>query len=158
LADVTHEMRTLIRAGKLPYDLLDHHWFRGTTKEIGPHEILIGGGCDHFPLDSIKVFNEIPATIARKDYSRDRVSERFQRSKQRAIEKNEANIAAGKKGNEHLEGLTEDYGLEIEIDGIKCRLHDTWLDEGISHKTIIDAVLKPRSYANVKGEKNAYQK
>jgi hypothetical protein len=158
LADATHEMRTLIRAGKLPYDLLDHHWFRGTTKEIGPHEILIGGGCDHFPVDSIKVFDEIPATLAMKDYSRARVTERFQRSKQRAIAKDQAKINAGKKGNDHLEGLTEDYGLDIEIDGIKCRLHDTWLDEGIPHKKIIDAVLKPRSYTNVKGDKNTYQK
>ena len=48
--------------------------------------------------------------------------------------------------------------LRIEIDGIACRLHDSWLDEAIPHKKIIDAVLKPVGYANVKGEKNRYQK
>ena len=151
-------MRTLIREGKLPYDLLDHHWFRGTFTDIGPHGIMLGQGCDHFPVDSIKVFDAIPATLAKKDYSRARVTERFQRSKQRAIEKNQSRLAAEKKGKDHLEGLTEDYGLRIEIDGIACRLHDTWLDEAISHKKIIDAVLKPLGYTNVKGEKNRYQK
>jgi hypothetical protein len=57
-----------------------------------------------------------------------------------------------------LEGLTEDYGLRIQIDGILCRLHDTWLNEAIPHKKIIDAVLKPLGYANVRGEKSRYQK
>jgi hypothetical protein len=156
--DTQSYMRTLIREGKLPYDLLDHHWFRGTFRDIAPHEIMLGRGCDHFPIDSIKVFDAIPATLAKKDYSRVRVTERFQRSKQRAIEKNQARIAAGKKGNDHLEGLTEDYGLRIEIDGIACRLHDTWLDEAVPHKKIIDAMLKPLGYANIKGEKNRYQK
>ncbi len=57
-----------------------------------------------------------------------------------------------------MEGLTEDYGLRIEIDGIVCRLHDTWLDEAIPNKQIIDAVLNPLGYANVSGEKSRYQK
>lgn len=104
------------------------------------------------------MFDAIPATLAKKDYSRARVTERFQRSKQHALEKNQARVAAGKKGNDRLEGLTEDYGLRIEIDGIACRLHDSWLDEAIPHKKIIDAVLKPLGYANVKGQKNRYQK
>ena len=33
--------------------------------------------------------------------------------------------SSGKKGNDRLEGLTEDYGLRIEIDGIAYRLHDS---------------------------------
>jgi hypothetical protein len=143
--DMLNYMRTLIRAGKLPHDLLDHHWFRGPIRDIGPHEIMLGQGCDYFPVDSIKVFDAIPATLTKKDYSRARVTERFQRSKQNALEKDQARVAAGKKGNDRLEGLTEDYGLGIEIDGIACRLHDTWLDQAIRHKKIIDAVFAPRS-------------
>jgi hypothetical protein len=157
-ADTLDLMRTLVRENRLPHDLLDHHWFRGTVRNIGPHEIVLGQGCDYFPVDSIKVFDAIPATLAKKDYSRARVTERFQRSKQHALEKTQARVAAGKKGNDRLEGLTEDYGLRIEIDGIAYRLHDSWLDEAIPHKKIIDAVLKPLGYANVKGEKNRYQK
>jgi hypothetical protein len=156
--DMLNCMRTLIREGKLPHDLLDHHWFRGTVKDIGPHEIMLGQGCDYFPVDSIKVFDVIPATLIKKDYSRARVTERFQRSKQNAREKNQARVAAGKKGNDRLEDLTEDCGLSIEIDGIACRLHDTWLDQAIRHKKNIDAVLKPLGYVNAKGEKSRYQK
>jgi hypothetical protein len=156
--DMLDYMRTLVREGKLPYDLLDHHSFRGTVRDIGPHEIMLGQGCDYFPVDSIKVFDAIPATLTKKDYSRARVTEGFQRSKQHALEKNNARVAAGKTGNYRLEGLTEDYGLRIQIDGIACRLHDTWLDQAICHKKIIDTVLKPLGYANVKGAKNRYQK
>jgi len=156
--DMLDYMRRLVREGKLPYDLLDHHWFRGTVRDIGPHEIMLGQGYDYFPVDSIKVFDAIPATLTKKDYSRARVTERFQRSKQHALEKSNARVAAGKTGNYHLEGLTEDCGLRIQIDGIACRLHDTWLDQAIRHKKIIDTVLKPLGYANVKGEKNRYQR
>jgi hypothetical protein len=29
----------------------------------------IGQGCDYFPVDFIKVFDAMPATLAKKDYS-----------------------------------------------------------------------------------------
>jgi PHB/PHA accumulation regulator DNA-binding domain len=76
--DMAHYMRMIIREGKVPYDLLDHQWFRGPIKEIGPHEIMLGGGCDYFPIDDIKVLNELPPTLAKKDYDVRRVEERFQ--------------------------------------------------------------------------------
>jgi hypothetical protein len=97
--DLTRDvlMRINLQADTLPHDLLDQNWFRGTVRNIGPHEIVLGQGCDYFPVDSIKVFDAIPATSAKKDYSSARVTERFQRSKQHALEKNQARVAAGKR-------------------------------------------------------------
>jgi len=155
--DMTHYMRMLIREGKLPYDLLDHHWFRGTIKDIGPHEILLGEGCDYFPVDDIKVLNELPPTLAKKDYDVRRVEERFQQLRKLMHEKNQAEIAAGKPGMDVEDILKKRPGYPSQIDGITCYLMGTWLEK-FNHKKIIDAVLKPLGYAKSKGEKDRYQK
>ena len=155
---MTHYIRTLIREGKLPYDLLDHHWFRGPIKEIGPHEITLLGGCDYFPVDDIKVLNELPATLARKDYDVKRVDERFQQFKESLQEKHQAQIAAGKPAINVEEILKNRPGSPIQIDGITCYIMGTWLEK-MNHKKIIDGVLKPLGYARPKGEKgDRYQK
>jgi hypothetical protein len=154
---MTRYMRTLIREGGLPYDLLDHHWFRGTIKEIGPHEVLLSGAGDYFPVDGIKVLNELPPTLAKKDYDVTRVEQRFHQLRESMYEKHEANIAAGKPGLDVEEILSNRPGVPCEIDGITCYLMGTWLEK-FNHKKIIDAVMKSLGYAKSKGEKNRYQK
>ena len=154
---MTHYMRMLIREGELPHDLLDHHWFRGTIKELGPHEILLSGGCDYFPVDDIKVLNELPPTLAKKDYDVRRVEQRFQQLSTLMREKNQAAIAAGKPGMDIEDILKNRPGYPGQIDGITCYLMGTWLEK-FNHKKIIDAVLKPLGYAKSKGEKDRYQK
>ena len=96
--DMMHYMRMLIREGTLPYDLLDHHWFRGTIKEIGPHELLLDGGCEYFPVDDIKVLTELPPTLAKKAYDIRRVDERYQQFRKSMHETNQAKLAARKPG------------------------------------------------------------
>jgi hypothetical protein len=150
--DMAHSMRTLIREGTLPHDLLDHHWFRGPIKEIGPHEIILPGGCDYFPVDDIKVVNELPPTLARKDYDVSRVEARFQLFNESLHEKNQAQIAAGKPGIDVENILKNRPGSPSQIDDITCYVMGTWLEK-MNHKKIIDAVLKPLGYARPKGEK-----
>ena len=157
LEDIRLHMRMLIREGKVPYDLLDHHWFRGTIKDIGPHEILLSGGCDYFPVDDIRVLNELPPTLAKKDYDVRRVEQRFQRLRTSMHEKNQAAIAAGKPGMDIEDILKNRPGYPSQIDGITCYLMGTWLEK-FNQKKIIDAVLKPLGYAKSKGEKDRYQK
>jgi hypothetical protein len=155
--DMEHFMRMLIREGNLPYDLLDHHWFRGTMKEIASHEIIISGGCDYFPVDDIKVLNELPRALAKKDYDVTRVEERYQQLRRALYKNNQVAIAAGKPGMDVEDILKNRPGSPCQIDGITCYIMGTWLEK-FSHKKIIDAVLKPLGYGTVKGEKDSYQK
>ena len=155
--DTTHYMRMLIREGKLPHDLLAYHWFRGTIKELGPHEILLPGGCDYFPVDDIKVLTELPPSLAKKAYDVRRVEERFQQFRESMHAKNQAIIAAGNPGMDVEDILKNRPGYPGQIDGITCYLMGTWLEK-INHKTVVDAVLKPLGYAKSKGEKYRYQK
>jgi hypothetical protein len=156
--EMAHIMRTLIREGKMPHDLLDHHWFRGTIQHIGPHELRLSGGTDYFPVDAIAIPNEMPATLAKKDYRPQRVADLFERWKEKQREKNQARIAVGKKASD-VEALTMDStGLPQQIDGITCHLLPCWLEEGFNRSQLLDAVLKTLGYAKVKGEKDSYQK
>ena len=155
--EMAHYMRMLIREGKLPYDLLDHHWFRGTIKDIGPHEILVIGGCDYFPVDDIRVLNELPGALAKKDYDASRVEERLEQLAKSMHEKNRAAVAAGKPGVDVQEILKNGPGYPCQIDGITCYLMGTWLEK-FNHKKIIDAVLKPLGYTKSRGEKDRYRK
>jgi hypothetical protein len=156
--EMEHTMRTLIREGKLPHDLLDHHWFRGNIQHIAPHEIRLTGGTDYFPLDAIVVPDEMPATLTKKDYSPQRVADLFERWKAKEREKNRARIAAGKKASDVEALTTASTGLPQQIDGITCHLLPCWLEEGFNRSRVIDAVLKPLGYAKMKGEKDSYQK
>jgi hypothetical protein len=156
--DMAAAMRTLIREGRLPQDLLDHHWFRGRIEQTGPHEVLVSSGTDYFPVDALATPESVPETLAKKDYSSARVAELYERWNQHLQEVNQARIAAGKKP-EDIEGVSPDYaGLPERIDGITCLLLPTWLEAGIKHKKIIDAVLKPLGYAKAKGAHHRYQK
>jgi hypothetical protein len=155
--DMMHYMRMLIREGKLPFDLLDHHWFRGTIKDIGPHEILVIGGCEYFPVDDIRVLTELPPTLAKKAYDVRRVEERFQQLRKSMHKKNQAEIAAGKPEMDVEDILKNRPGYPSQIDGITCYLMGTWLEK-FNHKKLIDAVLRPLGYAKSKGEKDRYQK
>jgi hypothetical protein len=156
--DMAAAMRTLIREGKLPHDLLDQHWFRGRIEQTGPHEILVSTGTDYFPVDALATPEGVPETLAKKDYSCARVAELYERWKKHLQEVNQARIAAGKKPKDIDDVLAVNAGLPERIDGITCLLLPTWLEAGIKHKKFIDAVLKPLSYAKAKREQNSYQK
>jgi hypothetical protein len=156
--DMEQRMRTLTREGKLPYDLLDHHWFRGKTDEIGPHEVRLSPGTEYFPLDGMTFPNGMPATLLKKDYSVERVTQQFERWKEKHREKNQKRIAAGKKADD-VEAMTiEKAGLPQQIDGIDCYLLVSWLEEGFNRTKIIDDVLTPLGYSKIRGKKESYQK
>jgi hypothetical protein len=156
--EMAHTMRTLIREGKFPHDLLDHHWFRGNIQYVGPHEIRLSVGTEYFPVDAIAIPDEMPATLAKKDYRPQRAVDLFERWKEKQRKKNQARITAGKKASD-VDALTmENTGLPQQIDGITCHLLPCWLEEGLNCSQLIDAVLKPLGYAKVKGEKDGYQK
>jgi len=156
--EMAHTMRTLIREGKLPHDLLDHHWFRRNTQHIGPHEIRLSGGTDYFPVDAIAIPDEMPATLAKKDFRPQRVADLFEHWKEKQREENQTIIAAAKKARD-VEALTmHNTGLPQQIDGITCHLLPCWLEDGFKRSHLIDEVLKTLGYARVKGEKDSYQK
>jgi hypothetical protein len=154
---MAHTMRMLIREGKLPHDLLDHHWFRGSIQPIGPHEIRLSRGTDYFPVDAIAAPNGTPVTLANKDYSPQRVADLFERWKEKQDEKKDAKQAAGKKARPQ-EWTMDHSGLSQQIDGITCHLLPNWLDAGFNRNRLIDAVLKPLGYTKTKGGKDSYQK
>jgi len=156
--DMQLYMRRLIREGRLPHDLLDQYWFRGRFEQVGPHEIRLSRGTDYFPVDALATPEGVPETLAKKDYSPARVAELFERWQQHLRDINQKRVAAAKKPQDIERVLIDNADLPEQIDGIKCLLLPTWLEAGISHKKIIDAVLKPLGYAKAKGEKDSYQK
>jgi hypothetical protein len=155
--DMQHYMRRLIREGRLPHDLLDHHWFRGKIDQIGPHEILTSTA-EYFPIDSLATPEGVPETLAKKEYNPARVTALFDRWKQHLQDSNQKRIAAGKKPNDSDRLTLDTAGTAVYIDGIKCLLLGSWLEAGIKHKKVIDAVLKPLGYARAKGKQDSYQK
>jgi len=156
--EIIDSMRSVIREGKLPHQLLDHHWFRGTVQHVGPYELTVSRATEHFPLDGMSFRDGMPSSLAKKDYDVTRVSELFQRWKDKQREKNQARIAAGKKAGD-IEWMTIDTaGLPQQIDGITCYLLDSWLEGGIDHKKRFEAVLKPLGYSKAKVGKYSFQK
>jgi hypothetical protein len=151
-------MRRLIREGRLPHDLLDQHWFRGSIEEIGPHEIRLSRGTDYFPVDAMATPEGIPETLAKKDYDPARVAELFERWKKQMHDTNQKRVAAGRKPS-NIDGLSlHKGGMPQYIDGIKCLLLASWLEEGIKHKKIIDSMPLTLGYAKSRGERDRYQK
>jgi hypothetical protein len=85
------------------------------------------------------------------------VAQLFERGKQHAHDLNQKREAAGKKARDLERVSIYSDGIPVEIDAINCRLLSTFFEAGISHKKIIDAVLKPLGYAKAKESKDSYQ-